>query len=127
MRSSSDTSRGECPNCCDGALGYCDQFRAINLFGNRPGGSALRRGGSELGGHFFAQSAFATHAIAATRNIVKVVGSGEIDFAAIAALLRQRGYEGKIVFDILSDQPLKDIDEGAAILKRPGLVFSLAG
>jgi len=55
------------------------------------------------------------------------IGSGEIDFAAIAALLRQRGYEGKIVLEILSDQPLKDIDEGAAILKRPGLVFSLAG
>lgn len=65
-------SCGECSNCRDGALGYCDQFRAINLFGNRPGGSALRRGGSELGGHFFAQSAFATHAIATTRNIVKV-------------------------------------------------------
>ena len=65
-------SCGECPNCRDGALGYCDHFRAINLFGNRPGGSALRRGGSELGGHFFAQSAFATHAIATTRNIVKV-------------------------------------------------------
>lgn len=65
-------SCGECPNCRDGALGYCDQFRAINLFGNRPGGSAVRRGGRELGGHFFAQSAFATQAIATTRNIVKV-------------------------------------------------------
>ncbi len=65
-------SCGECSNCRDGALGYCDQFRAINLFGNRPGGSALTRGGSELSGHFFAQSAFATHAIATTRNIVKV-------------------------------------------------------
>jgi len=65
-------SCGDCSNCRDGALGYCDQFRAINLFGNRPGGSALMRGGNELGGHFFSQSAFATHAIATTRNIVKV-------------------------------------------------------
>ncbi|BAR60887.1 hypothetical protein NK6_7736 [Bradyrhizobium diazoefficiens] len=55
------------------------------------------------------------------------IGSGEIDFAAIAALLRQRAYEGRIVLEILSDQPLKDIDEGAAILKRQGLAFSLAG
>jgi len=55
------------------------------------------------------------------------IGSGDIDFAAIAAILRQRGYEGRIVLEILSDRPLEDIDEGAAILKRQGLVFSLAG
>lgn len=65
-------SCGECGNCRDGALGYCDHFRAINLFGNRAGGSALARNGKQLGGHFFAQSAFATHAIATVRNIVKV-------------------------------------------------------
>lgn len=65
-------SCGECGNCRDGALGYCDHFRAINLFGDRAGGSALARDGKELGGHFFAQSAFATHAVATARNIVKV-------------------------------------------------------
>ena len=54
------------------------------------------------------------------------IGSGEVDFAAIAALLRQRAYEGRIVLEILSDQPLKDIDEGAVILKQQGLAFSLA-
>lgn len=36
-------SCGECGNCRDGALGYCDHFRAINLFGERAGGSALAR------------------------------------------------------------------------------------
>lgn len=65
-------SCGECGNCRDGAVGYCDHFRAINLFGERAGGSALARDRKELGGHFFAQSAFATHAIATARNIVKV-------------------------------------------------------
>ncbi|WP_407180729.1 NAD(P)-dependent alcohol dehydrogenase [Bradyrhizobium sp. STM 3562] len=65
-------SCGECPNCRDGALGYCDHFRAVNLFGTRTGGSVLMRNGSELGGHFFAQSAFATHAIATTRNVIKI-------------------------------------------------------
>ena len=65
-------SCGECGNCRDGALGYCDHFRPINLYGHRAGGSALSRDGKELGGHFFAQSAFATHAIASVRNIVKV-------------------------------------------------------
>lgn len=64
-------SCGECGNCRDGALGYCDHFRAINLFGDRAGGSALARNGKQLSGHFFAQSAFATHAIATVRNIVK--------------------------------------------------------
>ncbi|RXG99382.1 NAD(P)-dependent alcohol dehydrogenase [Bradyrhizobium zhanjiangense] len=75
-------SCGECANCSDGALGYCDHFRAINLFGSRPGGSALSRGGSELGGHFFAQSAFASHAIATTRNIVKVDADLPLDLLA---------------------------------------------
>jgi aryl-alcohol dehydrogenase len=65
-------SCGECSNCRDGALGYCDHFRDINLFGNRAGGSALTRNGKDIGGHFFSQSAFATHAIATTRNVVKV-------------------------------------------------------
>jgi aryl-alcohol dehydrogenase len=65
-------SCGECANCQDGAYGYCNHFRDINLFGRRAGGSALSRDGQELGGHFFAQSAFATHAIATTRNVVKV-------------------------------------------------------
>ncbi len=65
-------SCSECSSCRDGALGYCDHFRDINLFGKRAGGSALSRNGKEVGGHFFAQSAFATHAIATTRNVVKV-------------------------------------------------------
>jgi sugar phosphate isomerase/epimerase len=53
------------------------------------------------------------------------IGSGEIDFAAIAALLRQRTYTGRIVLEILSDQPLDDLDAGAAALKRQGLAFTL--
>ncbi|WP_377831357.1 sugar phosphate isomerase/epimerase family protein (plasmid) [Bradyrhizobium lupini] len=53
------------------------------------------------------------------------IGSGEIDFAAIAALLRQRTYAGKIVLEILSDRPLADLDTGAARLKALGLAFTL--
>jgi aryl-alcohol dehydrogenase len=75
-------SCGECPNCLDGARGYCDHFRDINLFGRRAGGSALSRNGTELGGHFFAQSAFATHAIATTRNVVKVDDDLPLDLIA---------------------------------------------
>jgi deoxyribonuclease-4 len=53
------------------------------------------------------------------------IGSGEIDFAAIAWLLKQRAYVGKIVLEILSNRPLDDLEAGAAALKAQGLVFTL--
>lgn len=53
------------------------------------------------------------------------IGSGEIDFAAIAELLQQRTYAGRIVLEILSDRPLDDLDAGAAALKGQGLAFTL--
>ncbi|WFU43342.1 sugar phosphate isomerase/epimerase [Bradyrhizobium sp. CB82] len=53
------------------------------------------------------------------------IGSGAIDFTAIATWLRQQAYDGNVVLEILSEQPLRDIDEGAAMLQRQGLVFSL--
>lgn len=65
-------SCGGCGQCQAGAPGYCDEFGMINLFGQRRGGSGLRYRGAELGGYFFAQSAFATHAIATARNVVKI-------------------------------------------------------
>jgi aryl-alcohol dehydrogenase len=65
-------SCGGCAECQRGAPGYCNDFGNINMFGMRRGGSALRYRGTELSGHFFAQSAFATHAIATARNVVKV-------------------------------------------------------
>jgi sugar phosphate isomerase/epimerase len=54
------------------------------------------------------------------------IGSGEIDFGAIAALLKQQAYMGKIVLEILSDRPLEDLNAGAAALKQRGLAFTLA-
>src|SRR6201987_5185978 len=65
-------SCGGCAECQRGFPGYCDDFSNINMFGLRSGGSALRYRGAELSGHFFVQSAFATHAIATARNVVKV-------------------------------------------------------
>ncbi|WP_407180961.1 sugar phosphate isomerase/epimerase family protein [Bradyrhizobium sp. STM 3562] len=55
------------------------------------------------------------------------IGSGEIDFAAIAAELRRRAYAGRIVLEILSERPLQDIGEGAAALRRQGLHFTRDG
>jgi len=54
------------------------------------------------------------------------IGSGEIDFAAIAALLRRRAYAGRIVLEILSDTPLEDLGKGVAALRARGLALTLA-
>lgn len=53
------------------------------------------------------------------------IGTGDIDFAAITALLKQRSYVGKIVLEILSDRPLADLETGTARLKEQGLAFTL--
>ncbi|KYK47752.1 hypothetical protein A1D31_29565 [Bradyrhizobium liaoningense] len=53
------------------------------------------------------------------------IGTGDIDFAAITALLKQRSYGGKIVLEILSDRPLADLETGTARLKEQGLAFTL--
>jgi len=63
---------GACPDCHDGHPAFCDQFLPLNLAGAREGGSGITHGGAPLNGHFFAQSAFASHALAARSNMVKV-------------------------------------------------------
>jgi aryl-alcohol dehydrogenase len=65
-------SCGVCPSCRDHQPANCDQFVELNLAGVRQGGSGLSRKGEALGGHFFAQSAFATHALVGTGNMVRV-------------------------------------------------------
>lgn len=63
---------GACPDCADGHPAFCDHFLPLNLGGARDGGSGITRDGAPLNGHFFAQSAFASHALAARSNMVKV-------------------------------------------------------
>lgn len=70
---------GECGNCRDGALGYCDHFRAINLFGDKAGGSALARNGRQLSG--LARELGATHVVSGrgedpVGEIVDLTGGG---------------------------------------------------
>ena len=66
-------SCGQCAQCSKGEPAYCHEFMAFNLGGVRPdGSSALSIDGAALGGNFFGQSSFATHAIANDRNVVKV-------------------------------------------------------
>ncbi|GAB3170945.1 NAD(P)-dependent alcohol dehydrogenase [Myceligenerans halotolerans] len=80
------TSCGDCPACRDGHPAYCATWLPRNLFaGAREDGTAtLSIDGSAIGGHFFAQSSFARHAVAEERNVV-VVGA-DADLAGLAPL-----------------------------------------
>jgi aryl-alcohol dehydrogenase len=66
-------SCGHCPSCAVDAPTYCYEFFPHNWSGTRADGSpTLFQNGQPLNGHFFGQSAFATHAIAHERNVVRV-------------------------------------------------------
>lgn len=64
-------SCGQCRACRAGRPVDCDRFWDLNFgFERLDGSNALERSG--VRGHFFGQSSFATHALATTRNLVKV-------------------------------------------------------
>jgi aryl-alcohol dehydrogenase len=65
-------SCGACEHCFEGHPSYCEDFRPINLAGRRAAGPSIRLGGEPVGGSFFAQSAFATHALSTGRNTLKI-------------------------------------------------------
>ncbi|TKD50364.1 NAD(P)-dependent alcohol dehydrogenase [Sphingomonas baiyangensis] len=66
-------SCGECPSCDADAPTYCYNFFPHNWSGRRADGSpTIMREGEPVGGNFFGQSSFATHAIAHQRNVVRV-------------------------------------------------------
>lgn len=64
---------GECRNCRGHAPAYCQHIVTFNLFGRRlDGSSPLTLAGTPVTGHFFAQSAFATEAVARATNLVRL-------------------------------------------------------
>ena len=67
-------SCGACANCLADQPAYCDQFMLRNLFGRELDGTATATDadGQPVGGRWFGQSSFASHAIATERNAVKV-------------------------------------------------------
>jgi sugar phosphate isomerase/epimerase len=50
------------------------------------------------------------------------IGSGDIDFADIANLMRRRGFGGAVVLEILSDRPMEGLLDGVARLRAAGLM-----
>jgi Zn-dependent alcohol dehydrogenases, class III len=68
-------SCGQCRPCLDGSPASCANFNRINFAGERPDGThalTLADGDATLRDRFFAQSSFATYAIANEANTVKV-------------------------------------------------------
>jgi aryl-alcohol dehydrogenase len=64
---------GLCARCQQGTPAYCGHVVTFNLFGRRiDGTSPVTLGGQSITGHFFAQSAFATHCVAGTRNLIRL-------------------------------------------------------
>lgn len=65
---------GECPSCDSHHPAYCEQFAALNYRGRRTDGSPtiLDDRGEAIGGAFFGQSSFATHAIVRGRDAIVV-------------------------------------------------------
>jgi aryl-alcohol dehydrogenase len=63
----------DCPQCRAGLPSYCEHFGALNFGGCRADGSGcLHDASGPVSSHFFGQSSFATHAVVAAHNAVKV-------------------------------------------------------
>lgn len=76
-------SCGTCTNCRRGDVAYCEKGMQINYSGRRPDGSAtLCCGSKPISGYFFAQSSFATYAIATEQNTVRVHPAADLVMAA---------------------------------------------
>lgn len=66
-------SCGQCPSCRAARPTYCRDAMRLAFGGQRVDGSSpLSQNGARIGGSFFAQSSFATHAIVPERSAVKV-------------------------------------------------------
>ena len=73
-------SCGQCGGCHSGHPAACDGSFPLNFMGARPDGShALHDFDAPLNDRFFAQSSFATHAIAVERNVVKVPADAPLE------------------------------------------------
>ena len=73
-------SCGACRHCLTGKPAFCTEFTLLNRSGHRPDGSTgLSESGRPVGGHFFQQSSFATHALARARSAIKLPADTSLD------------------------------------------------
>lgn len=75
---------GKCRNCVDDHPAYCFENIALNIEGRRSRPALTRADGTEIGGAFFQQSSFATHALVTERNAVQI--PDDLDFVTAAPL-----------------------------------------
>ncbi|MCA1959422.1 MAG: NAD(P)-dependent alcohol dehydrogenase [Desulfomonile sp.] len=74
-------SCGRCPQCRSGRPTDCERFYEANFgFQRLDGSNAMERSG--VRGHFFGQSSFATHVLATSRNLVKVLRNLPLEMLA---------------------------------------------
>jgi aryl-alcohol dehydrogenase len=74
------TSCGDCPACTLDRRPYCFNLTMHNMSGGRPDGTSAftDADGNRVGSHFFGQSSFAKHTVAARDSVVKVDQSYDI-------------------------------------------------
>jgi aryl-alcohol dehydrogenase len=74
---------GSCRNCLAGREAYCVNFLMLNVAGIREDGTKTLTAadGGPVSGSFFGQSSFATHAIAAAKNVVKLPAATPLEIA----------------------------------------------
>jgi aryl-alcohol dehydrogenase len=75
-------SCGRCRICLTGRPAYCPQALALNFLGGRADGTSAYVD-TDVRGHFFGQSSFATLAMANVRNVVPVPDPVPLDHAAV--------------------------------------------
>ena len=77
---------GDCPACNQGRLPYCFNFQMANTIGARADGSTAftDADGQPVGSHYFGQSSFASHTVAAANSVVKV--DSTLDLARLGPL-----------------------------------------
>lgn len=64
---------GQCSSCQQQTPAYCRHMATLNMRGRRlDGSSPVSLAGEPITGHFFAQSSFATYAVAGTTNLVRL-------------------------------------------------------
>ena len=70
-------SCGACGQCSQDQPAYCASFGALNFVGTR---DTIRDAAGPIGGAFFGQSSFATHALARERNAIRVAPEAPLAF-----------------------------------------------